>query len=88
VHRLVQAEFFQYLSNSERQTAFRVTATLLLRAFPSPPDSGSMYDVWPKCQLHAVHIAALIERFQQVAPEVPRLHPSGNFCELLAVYAW
>jgi hypothetical protein len=88
LHRLVQTEFWYYLSISERQEVFNNASMLLYAKFPRKVAGRIMFPNWGECQLYIQHVLALVMLYGSKTEDVVDLHPPVEFCKLLCHAAW
>lgn len=60
IHRMVQTQLKQYLSQHDRQRSFNNTVMLLYKAFPTEDlSTGQLYDRWTLCNQYLQHVLNL-----------------------------
>lgn len=91
VHRLVQAQFIDFMVFKDRQRAFWNAARLLLNVFPhSGGRLGQLYAHWGRCRLYLQHVLTLASHYRESNKaqfsntEHEQLRASQPFCRLLA----
>ncbi|RSL45339.1 hypothetical protein CEP54_014315 [Fusarium duplospermum] len=82
VHRLVQIQYRYHLTQQGRQEAFNQAVKLLFEGFGS--GAGQLYDRWTHCQMYIQQIVSLKNNYKKEMSGADRLHPTLQFCSLLA----
>lgn len=88
IHRLIQAEFWYNLSESERQEAFNNASKLLYEQFPKQVSGRLMLDRWSICQLYIEHVLSLVYLYRSESDKRTNLHPPVEFHKLMCNAAW
>ncbi|KAI1123554.1 hypothetical protein F5Y10DRAFT_285934 [Nemania abortiva] len=91
VHRLVQAQFIDFMTPTDRQRAFWNVADLLYNVFPrSGGRLGQLYAQWGRCRLYLQHVLTLANHYRESnKPNIDngrqRLKANQSFCRVYLI---
>lgn len=85
IHRMVQAQLKQFLSQEDRQRSFNNAVMLLCNVFPDEDASrGQLYDRWNLCNRYFQHVLNLKDCFVEEYKASKKFKVSWEFCKLLS----
>lgn len=85
IHRIVQTQLKQFLSQEDRQRHFNNAVMLLHDSFPKEDLSkGQLYDRWDLCNRYLQHVLNLRDCFVEEAKASEKFKAPWEFCSLLS----